>query len=84
MGRFPYYSMGGGEHSGQKNLSVPKNALLAMGRYGQSAKGNLKLEKYSCITTIIADIGEYELSCCLAVTARELLSRRGGSPTVPP
>ena len=41
-------------------------------------------EKYSCITTIIADIGEYELSCCLAVTARELLSRRGGSPTVPP
>ncbi len=27
--------------NGKKNPSVPKNALLAMGRYGQSAKGDM-------------------------------------------
>ena len=35
-------------------------------------------ETYSCITYYIADIDEYVLSCFLAVTAKELLSRRGG------
>ena len=44
----------------------------------------LKLKRIPVLHTIIADIDEYVLSCCLAVTARELLSRRGGSPTVPP
>ena len=44
----------------------------------------LKLKSIPVLHTIIADIDEYVLSCCLAVTAKELLSRRGGSPTVPP
>ena len=44
----------------------------------------LKLKSIRVLHTIIADINEYVLSCCSAVTAKELLSRWGGSPTAPP